>query len=116
VVFVTSASVQYRDGLPMLLREGKALCPRLTNVLVDGVYTGQVVKQARQQTGVGVEVRKRPEEQKGFHVIPTRWLVERSLGWMNRDRRLSKDDERTIASSESWVKISFIGQMTRRLA
>jgi putative transposase len=115
VVCVTVASVQDRDAVPTLLREAKQVSSRLVNVLVDGAYTGHVVADASAQTGVRVTMVKRPDI-KGFVVVPKRWIVERSFGWMNRDRRLSKDYERTIDSSESWILLSFIGRMTRRLA
>ena len=53
---------------------------------------------------------------KGFVVLPRRWVVERTLGWMGRNRRLSKDYEETIPSSEAMVKLSMIHLMGRRLA
>jgi putative transposase len=114
-VVVTAACVQDRDAVPALLRAGKAVSSRLLNTLVDSAYTGQVVQDASLKTGVKVTIVKRPDV-KGFVVVPKRWTVERSFGWMNRDRRLSKDYERTIESSESWIYLSFIGIMTRRLA
>lgn len=113
--FVTVGSVQDRDAIPRLLEEGKAVSPRLENVMVDGAYTGKVVADASRATDVAVTIVKRPDI-KGFAVVPKRWIVERSLGWLNRDRRLSKDYERTIASSESWIQLSFIHIMVRRLA
>jgi putative transposase len=97
---VSVASVQDRDALPTLLREGKVVAQRLENVLVDGAYTGDVVRDAETQTGVKVTMVKRPDI-KGFVVVPKRWIVERCFGWMNRDRRLSKDYERSIESSEA---------------
>jgi putative transposase len=115
VVLVTAASVQDRDALPNVLREGKTASKRLTKVLVDGSYNGEVVERASADTGVAVEMVKRPDV-KGFVVVPKRWIVERSLGWLNRDRRLSKDYERTTASSETWIQVSFIHYMVRRLA
>lgn len=115
VVYVTVASVQDRDAVPTLLRAAKEASSRLLNVLVDGAYTGEVVANASAQTGVKVTMVKRPDI-KGFVVVPKRWIVERSFGWMNRDRRLSKDYERTIDSSEAWIHLSFISRMTRRLA
>jgi putative transposase len=87
----------------------------LVNVLVDGAYSGDVVAQASSQTGVSVTMVKRPDV-KGFVVVPKRWIVERSFGWMNRDRRLSKDYERTVESSEAWIQLSFVARMARRLA
>ena len=115
VVFVTVASVQDRDAVPTLLRAGKEASDRLVNVLVDGAYTGDVVQSASSQTGVKVTVVRRPDV-KGFVVVPKRWIVERSFGWMNRDRRLSKDYERTIESSEAWIHLSFVSRMARRLS
>ena len=115
VVIVTVANVQDRDGLPSVLREAKATSSRLVNVLVDGAYNGKVVEQASVDTGVKVTMVKRPDI-KGFAVVPKRWIVERSFGWLNRERRLSKDYERTFASSETWIRLSFIHQIVRRLA
>jgi putative transposase len=115
VVFVTAASVQDRDAVPRLLSEARATSSRLVNTLVDGAYTGDVVAKASRETSIAVTMVKRPDI-KGFVVVPKRWIVERSFGWMNRDRRLSKDYERTIASSETWIRLTFINIMTRTLA
>jgi putative transposase len=115
VVLVTAANVQDRDAVPHLLKEGKGASSRLTNVLVDGAYTGDVVEEASKHTGIDVTMVKRPDI-KGFVVVPKRWIVERSFGWLNRDRRLSKDYERTTASSEAWIQLSFIHTATRWLA
>ena len=79
VVLVTAGCVQDRDAVPALLREAKATSSRLTNTLVDGAYTGDVVRRAVQETGIGVEMVKRPDI-KGFRVVPKRWIVERSFG------------------------------------
>jgi len=114
-VVVTAANVQDRDGVEPLLRAGKEMSPRLENVLVDGAYSGEVVRRASLDTGVNVTMVKRPDV-KGFVVVPKRWIVERSFGWMNRDRRMSKDYERTISSSEAWIHLSFARLMLRRLA
>lgn len=62
----------------------------------------------------GVVVR-RMQKQKGFVVLPKRWIVERTFGWLNRSRRLSKDYEKTIASSEAFITIAMIRLMVRRL-
>ena len=116
VVFVTAASVQDRDALPRLLREAKTKSSRLEAVLVDGAYVGHVVDDAAKTTGIRVDVVKRSEGQKGFVVLPKRWIVERSFGWLNRDRRLSKEYERTTGSSEAWVRLAFVERAIRRLA
>lgn len=113
-ITVTAASVQDRDAVPALLRAGKAESKRLENVLVDSAYTGDVIRKASSKTGIGVEIVKRPDV-KGFVVVPKRWVVERTFGWLNRDRRLSKDYERTIESSENWIYISAATRMARAL-
>lgn len=114
-VVVTVASVQDRDALPRVLREGAVVAERLENVLVDGAYTGEAVERAANDAGVKVTMVKRPDV-KGFVVVPKRWIVERSFGWINRERRLSKDYERTIESSEAWIQLTFIHKMVRCLA
>jgi putative transposase len=114
-VVITVASVQDRDAVGMLLREAKANAPRLQNVLVDGAYTGKAIEQASRENQVTITMVKRPEVHK-FVVIPMRWVVERTFGWMNRDRRLAKDYDRTMDSSKAWVQLSSIQLMTKRLA
>lgn len=117
IIFVVAAGVQDRDTVPRAMREARAASTRLVKILGDGAYTGDVVAEAAAETGLEFEIRKRPEEaKKGFHPIALRWIVERSIAWMGRSRRLSKDYERTSASEETWIRISFITLMTRRLA
>jgi putative transposase len=58
----------------------------------------------------------RPVEVKGFKVLPKRWIVERTFAWINRHRRLSKDYERLIDTSEAAIHIAMIDFMSRRLA
>ena len=70
----------------------------------------------REKLGALLEVVSRPPEQQGFHVLPRRWVVERTLGWFNRYRRLSKGYERLAESSESMVYIAFIQTLLNRLA
>jgi len=54
-------------------------------------------------------------QQVGFVVQPKRWIVERTFGWLNRSRRLSKDSERTIGSNEAFIKVAMIHRMVPRL-
>jgi len=62
-----------------------------------------------------VDVVSRPEGSQGFVVLPKRWVVERSIAWLGRSRRLSKDYEYTVESSEAWVQVSALRHMLRRL-
>jgi putative transposase len=59
---------------------------------------------------------RRPEGTKGFAVLPRRWVVERTIAWLTRNRRLSKDDERRTASSGAIVYVASIRLLTKRLA
>ena len=66
---------------------------------------------------IGVlEIVERDEDQDGFEVLPRRWVVERTFAWLGRYRRLSKDYERTIRSSEGMIYLASIHTMTKRLA
>jgi putative transposase len=112
----TPAAMQDRDALPDLLRLGRRQSSRLAKVLVDGAYTGDVIRQASLESRIEVEVVKRSDCIPGFSPIPKRWVVERSFGWLNHWRQLSKEYDRTTASSESWVRIAFTNITLRRLA
>ena len=59
---------------------------------------------------------RRSDLAKGFVLLPRRWVVERTLAWLNRNRRLAKDVERTIESAVTWLYIASVKLMSRRLA
>ena len=63
-----------------------------------------------------LEIVKRSDNVSRFVVLPKRWIVERTLGWLNRSRRLSKDYERLTSTSEAWVYAAMTRLMVRRLA
>jgi transposase len=63
-----------------------------------------------------LEVKRPPKDAQGFVVVPKRWVVERSFAWLGRNRRLSKDYEKTTASSAAMIKCSNIALLVRRLA
>jgi putative transposase len=69
----------------------------------------------QERYGWVLEIVERPAEAKGFQLLPKRWIVERTLAWLGRYRRLSKDYEATTASSEAWITIAMIHIMVRRL-
>jgi transposase len=116
VVLVTAASVQDRDGGRLVLDRARMKMPSIVLVWADGGYAGKLVAFARQYLRMAVEIVKKPEGQRTFEVLPRRWVVERTLSWISRCRRLSKDYERLPAHAEAMVKWSMIGLMTRRLA
>jgi transposase len=59
---------------------------------------------------------KRAANTDGFQLLPRRWVVERTLAWLNRNRRLAKDFEASIASAECWIMMASVKLLSRRLA
>jgi putative transposase len=118
-VVVTAASVQDHDGAKSLLGIRRCKYSRLRLIWADQAYAGRLVawvKALRVQRRVRLEIVKRPSCPKGFQVSPTRWSVERTLGWFNRCRRLSQDYELLPQTSEAMIRIAMIHLMIRRLA
>lgn len=116
-VAVTSASVQDRDGAQLLFRKLPLLIIAfLLKVWADGAYRGQLIDWLHQQFAIDLDIVERAPDQQGFHVLPRRWVVERTLAWLGRYRRLSKDYERCMRSSEGVVYIASIHIMLKRLA
>lgn len=114
-VAVHSAAVQDRDGAKAVA--GRAELddqPRLELIWADSAYAGSFVEWAEENFNIEVAVVTRKEEQKGFEVQPHRWIVERTLAWISRHRRLAKDYERIVAHSEAFIYIAMIGLMLRR--
>jgi transposase len=116
VVLVTAASLQDRDGGRLVLDRARMKMPSIALVWADGGYPGGCVDFARRLLRITVTIVKKPEGQRTFEVLPRRWVVERTLSWLVRCRRLGRDYERLPAHAEAMVKWSMIGLMTRRLA
>src|SRR4051812_31057403 len=117
-VYVTSADIQDRVGARCLLAGLKPFVPRLKKVWADWAYTGEkLVGLCEEQGGWKMEIIERSSAHtEGFTVLPNRWIVERTLGWLTRNRRLSKDYERKVQTSETFIKIAMIRLILRRLA
>ncbi len=116
-VLVHAASVQDRDGTPLVFAAIRSAFPWLRHVCADGAYAGKKLDDALKRIGRWtLEIVKRSDAAKGFEILPRRWVVERTLAWLNRNRRLAKDFEATIASAETWIMIASVQLMTRRLA
>jgi putative transposase len=116
VVLVHAADIQDSDGAKLLLRRALGRFPRLRRIWVDQGYKAHFVAWARAVTGWAVEVVVRPKEQRGFAVLPKRWIVERTFAWLGRCRRLSKDYEALPATGEAWIHLAMIHLMLKRLA
>jgi len=113
---VHPADVQDRDGAPDLIARCRDTYPSLSRLFADGGYAGQKLATAIEHFDrLAIEIVKRPDAHR-FVVLPRRWVIERTIAWLNRCRRLAKDWEATIASSEAWLLIASIRRMTRRLA
>jgi len=114
VVVVHSAGVQDRAGAKLVVRKLMQHFTTLKITFADGGYTGDKLKNWFKEVGnMILQIVKRPR--KVFKIVKFRWIVERTFGWMNTQRRLSKDYEYTPQSSEAWVKIAAINTMICRL-
>ncbi|MBB4934339.1 transposase [Lipingzhangella halophila] len=120
VAAVTSASVQDRPGGRRVLARLAAAFPSIGLVWADAGYANQVDNQllawAYEKLRLVVEIVRRSDDAKGFQVLPRRWVVERTFGWLVRNRRLARDYERLPGNSETMIKIAMIRLMATRLA
>jgi transposase len=116
VVLVTAASLQDRDGGRLVLSRARIAMPSIVLVWADGGYAGRLVAFARQFLRMTLQIVRKPAGQCTFEVLPRRWVVERTLSWLVRCRRLDHDYERLPQHAEAMVKWTMIGIMTRRLA
>ena len=116
VVLVTAASLQDRDGGRLVLTRARMAMPSIALVWADGGYAGRCVAYAQQFLRIALHIVNKPEGQRTFEVLPRRWVVERTLSWLVRCRRLGRDYERLPEHSEAMINWSMIGLMTRRLA
>ena len=109
VVFVSSAAIDDAVAAPQVLKHlGLATYPRLEVIWADSKYHHHGLNGR-------LEVVRHPEGSKGFVLLPKRWVVERTLAWLGRCRRNSKDYERRTDSSESMLRISAMHLMLKRL-
>jgi putative transposase len=137
-VVVHATNLQDREGVKLLLGPIKGVFPRMKKVWVDSAYTGKGREGMEQEMGWEVEVVRHPwrprgmwvwpgmeiteemlevfKRPKGFRNLPRRWVVERTLAWIGRNRRMSKDYEYLPRSSESMVQLTMIRLMLKRLA
>ena len=89
--------------------------PRTERLWADGGYAGQRVEWVRERCGWELEIVKRPDGATGFAALPKRWVVERPFAWLGKCRRLAKDYEHAVASSEALIRLAMTGPMLRRL-
>ena len=114
-LIVHPANIQDRDGAQLLLSKIVGLFPRLRLIWADSGYAGKLIDWVMDQLCIPLNIVKRIQQQKGFVVLRKRWIVERTFGWLNRYRRLSKNYERLTDTSETMVRVAMIKLMVRRL-
>jgi putative transposase len=100
VITVHSAGIQDRDGFALVVDKVKRRFPWLQLVFADGGYNAIQTECAAAQNRLRLEIVKRPRDAKGFHLLPRRWVIERTFAWLGRNRRLAKDVERLRAMLE----------------
>ncbi len=116
-VLVTEANVTEREGAEWLLTSLGEDFPRLKLVWVDGGFSGQeFIERIKEKCQLTLAVVKRSDTRKGFVVLPRRWVVERTFGWLNTYRRLSKDYEYWVYSADATIYAAMTHLMVRRLA
>lgn len=114
---VHTADIQDRDGAPGVIADLLESFPTIACLFADGGYAGDKLELAMLKTdSPKIEVVRRPDDAKGFVVVARRWVVERTFAWLGRCRRLAKDWEKTIASSEAWMLIASIRRLARKVA
>ena len=115
-VVVTAADVQDYHGARPVSESVQDRCPRLQVIWADGIYEKRfLIDWVRTGCGWELQIKKRSDREKGFQVVPKRWVVERTFGWLGRYRGLSKDYERLPETSESMIRLAMIHVMVRRL-
>jgi putative transposase len=116
IVMVHAAGIQDRAGAPQVLTALTTRFPSIQLIWADGGYAGKLVEWVATVLQRTLTIVKRPRHTQGFHVVQWRWIVERTFGWLNRSRRLSKDFEALPETTETWIRIAMIQLMVRRLA
>lgn len=114
-VVVHPADVQDRDGARLVLEKLRRGFRRLKLIWADGGYAGELVAWAKRVGKWTLAIVRRNPDTKGFEVLPHRWIVERTLAWLGRHRRMSKDYEALPETSETMVRIVMINLMLHRL-
>lgn len=115
-VVVHTAGLQDRDGAKLVLSRARGLFPRLRLIWADGGYAGKLLAWIGSVCGWILEIVKRSDTAKGFVLLPRRWVVERTFGWLSQCRALARDYEYHTETSEALIQVAMIHLMLRRLA
>jgi putative transposase len=116
-VVVHGANWQDYEGAHFVIHGIRERFKRLRRIYGDSAYGRKgLPKWSRETCGVTIQTVNRSAGAKGFEVLPKRWVVERTIAWLNRYRRLAKDYERDPETAEAVVHIAMISLMLKRLA
>jgi putative transposase len=114
---VCSAATQEIPGARPVLERLRGRCPRLVKIWADKAYHSlELIAWVGATLGTVLEIVRKPAGQRGFSPLPKRWTVERTFGWFGKYRRLSKDYEQNVASSEAYLYLAMTHLMVRRLS
>ena len=114
--YVTPADMHDTQGARCLLVGRKYFLPRLKKIWADAAYRGkELADWCQAEGGWDLEVVERTPGVRGFSVLPKRWIVERTFGWLSRNRRMSKDYERKVQTSETLIEVAMIRLLVARL-
>ena len=116
---VSKADVQDRDGARLLLPTLTKSYGWLKRIWADGGYSGQLEKEVAnlpRHRQIDLEIIKRSDDVKGFKILPKRWVVERTFGWLIQSRRLIRDHEVRMDHSEALIYLSMTKRMLARIA
>jgi putative transposase len=113
---VTPADMHDTQGARRLLAGLKYFIPRLKTIWADSAYRGKDLAEWCKAVGNwDLEVVDRTPGTRGFAVLPNRWIVERTFGWLSRNRRMSKDYERKVQTSETLIEVAMIRLLLARI-
>ena len=114
---IHSANIQDRDGGALVLGSLFGRYPFLEKLFADAGYQGPIFAAAQKKAlpFVTTEIVKRSDKAKGFEVLPKRWIVERTIAWLSRCRRLSRDLENLTRNALAFVRLASIRLMLRKL-
>ncbi len=115
VIWVHAADIADRDALVLILTQFADRFPRVVVILADAGYRAEWLPELEQEYGIEIRIVEKPANQKGFVVQPLRWIVERSIAWWGRYRRLVRDYEALPQSSAAWIHLASIGRLLQRL-
>ena len=114
---VTPGDIQDRAVAAPLLKVARKMFPSLARAIADGGYQGKATANTvRAEAKIPLEIVKRSDMAKGFVVLPKRWIVERTFGWLGRCRRLTKDFDNLTRTQIAFVQLAMIRLMMRRIA